>query len=129
MKHIVLCLLMVWMTPVSWGADLEKGLIAYTNGDYATALREWTPLAEQGYADAQHNLGVMYSNGNGVPQDFKTAVKWYTRAAEQGNAGAQLNLGAMYGNGQGVIRDDVYAHLWFNIASSLGNEVAKKTEI
>jgi len=41
---------------VSWSADLQKGLTAYQNGDYATALREWTPLAEQGDADAQFNL-------------------------------------------------------------------------
>jgi TPR repeat protein len=44
---------------VSWSADFQKGLTAYDSGDYATALREWTPLAEQGYADAQYNLGVM----------------------------------------------------------------------
>ena len=59
---------MVWITPVSWGADFDKGLIAAQNGDFATALREWTPLAEQGDASAQFNLGVMYRNGKGVPQ-------------------------------------------------------------
>ena len=42
---------------------------------------------------AQYNLGVMYENGQGVPQDYKTAVKWYRLAAEQGDAGAQFNLG------------------------------------
>ena len=46
---------------LSWGADFKKGLAAYDSGDYATALREWTPLAEQGHADAQFYLGVMYS--------------------------------------------------------------------
>ena len=44
---------------VSWSQDFQKGLAAYLNDDYATALREWTPLAEQGNADAQHNLGVI----------------------------------------------------------------------
>ena len=45
---------------------------------FATALREWTPLAEQGDAKSQYNLGVMYNKGKGVPQNYKTAVKWYT---------------------------------------------------
>ena len=66
---------------MSWGADLQKGLAAAQRGDFATALREWRPLAQQGNADAQHNLGVMYEKGPGVPQNYKTAVKWYILAA------------------------------------------------
>jgi len=88
-----------------WSADYQKGFAAAQSGDYATALREWTPLAEQGNADAQTLLGAMYDNGEGVPQDYKTAVKWYTLAAKQGNAFAQSNLGVMYANGQGVPQD------------------------
>jgi TPR repeat protein len=42
-----------------------------------------TPLAEQSRADAQYNLGIMYDNGHGVPENDKTSVKWYTKAAEQ----------------------------------------------
>ena len=57
---------------MSWSADFQKGVAAYNSGDYATALREWTPLAEQGDAIAQYNLGVSYDNGEGVPQDDKT---------------------------------------------------------
>ena len=83
---------------VSWSADFQKGLAAHQRGDFATALREWTPLAEQGDAPAQFNLGLMYDNGQGVPQDDKTAVKWYRLAAEQGVAVAQFNLGFMYDN-------------------------------
>jgi hypothetical protein len=90
---------------VSWSADFQKGLDAAQKGDFATALREWTPLAEQGNAGAQFNLGVMYDNGQGVPQDYKTAVKWYRLAADQGDARAQINLGLMYEKGQGVLQD------------------------
>ena len=106
----------------SWAADFDKGVAAYQSGDYATALREWTPLAEQGYAEAQYNLGLMYKAGQGVPQDYKTAVKWFSLAAEQGDAKAQYNLGYMYRNGQGVLQDNIYAHMWGNIASSNGSE-------
>ena len=107
---------------MSWSADFQKGLTAAERGDYATALRDLTPLAVQGNADAQFNLGVMYANGQGISQDYKTAVKWYRLAAEQGIADAQFNLGLMYGLGRGVIQDNVYAHLWGNIAASNGKE-------
>ncbi len=80
---------------VSWSADFDKGYDAYKKGDYKTALREWRPLAEQGYARAQYTLGLMYRKGLGVVQDYKTAVKWYTLAAEQGLARAQHNLGVL----------------------------------
>ena len=43
----------------SYSSDFDKGLTAYKNGDYATALKEWKPLAEQGDVDAQFNLGCM----------------------------------------------------------------------
>ena len=75
----------------SWGADYDKGLAAANSGDYATALREWTPLAEQGDADAQYNLGVMYRKGHGVPQDKVYAHIWYNIAATSGNKKAIKN--------------------------------------
>ena len=56
-------------------------------------------LAEQGHVDAQYSLGVMYENGEGVPENDAEAVKWWRFAAEQGNVGAQYNLGYMYENG------------------------------
>ena len=109
-------------TGASWGADYDKGVAAYDSGDFATALREWRPLAEKGDARAQYNLGLMYESGLGVPQDYKTAVKWYTLAAEQGDADAQFNLGWMYRKGLGVLQNYVYAHMWGNIAASNGSE-------
>ena len=83
----VFCLaaaLLMGGTGISWSADSQRGYEASKRGDYVTALREWTPLAEQGDASAQYNLGVMYGNGQGVPQDYKAALEWYTLAAEQG---------------------------------------------
>ena len=65
--------------------------------------------AEQGDADAQYNLGVMYATGEGVPQDEAEAVRWYRLAAEQGIATAQTNLGPMYDIGEGVPQDEAEA--------------------
>ena len=87
---------------VSKSADFQKGLAAAQSGDFATALREWKPLAKQGNADAQYTLGVMYFYGEGVPQDYKETEKWYRLAAAQGYATAQHYLGVMYKNGFGV---------------------------
>ena len=109
---------------VSLAQDFEKGMEAYQNGDYATALSIWLPLAEQGDAEAQNWLGVMYDYGDGVTQDDKEAANWFRKAAEQGNAGAQNNLGSRYILGKGVIQDIVLAHMWYDIAASNGNENA-----
>ena len=121
---VLLLSLLVW-NPV-FSADSKRGLDAYKKGDYATALREWKPLAEKGDASAQSNLGFMYDNGQGVPQDYKTAFKWYKLAAEQGVANAHYKLGQMYGFGRGVLKDNVFAYMWWNIAASQGNREAKK---
>ncbi len=74
-------------------ADFDDGLNAYSRGDYATALNEWLPLAEQGYAEAQYNLGLMYESGAGVAISDVEASNWYRLAAEQGYPAAQNNLG------------------------------------
>ena len=71
------------------------------------------PLGSRaGVRSAQFNLGVMYLNGRGVPQDDAEAVKWHRLAAEQGYASAQFNLGVMYLNGRGVPQDDAEAVKW-----------------
>ena len=115
---ILLTLVVLLFSPTEgWSQEFQVGLDAAERGDYATALREWTPLAEQGDAKAQYNLGVMYENGQGVPQDYKTAVKWFTLAAEQGYDFAQFNLGLMYNNGEGVLQDYATARKWFTLAA------------
>jgi TPR repeat protein len=101
--------------------DFGKGLSAATRGDYATALREWRPLAEQGDAKAQHNLGVMYSKGRGVPQDYAEALKWYRMAANQGRARAQYSLGQIFRTGLGVPKDYAEAVIWYRKAAEQGN--------
>jgi TPR repeat protein len=70
--------------------------------------------------NAQHNLGVMYRDGQGVQQDLKQAVAWYRKAAEQGDAQAQCNLGCMYSKGQGVQQDFKQAAAWYQKAAEQG---------
>jgi hypothetical protein len=86
------------------------------------ALREYYGVerADQGNAHAQLNLGLMYSRGNGVPQDYEEAVKWYKLAANQGYVGAQYHLGRVYYLGQGVDQDYKEAVKWYKLAANQG---------
>lgn len=112
--------------PVEFGSGsaiagpYEDAGAAYTRGDYATALRLMRPLADQGDARAQSNLGLMYAEGKGVPQDFAEAVRWYRKAADQGYARAQSNLGLKYDDGQGVPQDYAEAVKWYRKAADQG---------
>jgi hypothetical protein len=97
---------------------LEDAISAYQRGDYATALRLWYPLAEQGDADAQFRLGVMYESGQGVLRNEAEAINWYRKAAEQDDAVAQFNLGVMYA--KGVSPNHAEAALWYRCAADHG---------
>ena len=89
--------------PSPAAAGFDEGVAAHERGDYATALREFRPLAERGLAEAQANLGMMFEKGQGVPQSHAEAVKWYRRSANRGSVVAQNGLGYMYDKGQGVL--------------------------
>ena len=112
-------ILLVSLSAPAW-ADFEEGFAAFERGDYATAYREYLPLAEAGMPEAQSNLGLMYYNGQGVPQDYAVAVRWFRAAAEQGLADAQNNLGIMYGNGEGVPQDYAEAVRLYRLAAGQG---------
>ena len=66
-------------------------MTAAQNGNFATALKEWKPLAEQGLADAQYNLAVMYAFGKGVIHDDVYAHMWWNISASTGDDSAQEN--------------------------------------
>jgi len=73
---------------VVFGGDFEddwNATIAYERQDYKTAHRLWLPLAEQGDALAQYNLGLMYSNGQGVLQDYALAHMWWNICGSSGD--------------------------------------------
>lgn len=115
---------MLWGSGVASAADYDKGLKAYDSGDFNTALAQWMPLAEQGFAYAENNLGAMYYEGTGVTQNYETALKWYRLASEQGDAGSQNNLGFMYQSGEGVAPDNLQAYMWLSLGALNGDEEA-----
>ena len=82
---LVLPVLLIFLFDTPAFADFQKGLDAYDSGDYAAALKEWLPLAEQGDASVQYNLGQMYYKGLGVTQDYTRAHMWWNIAGSLGN--------------------------------------------
>ena len=86
---------------------------------------QWLPSSkskkcEPGYAGGQFNLGVLYNEGTGVPENDAKAVKWYRKAAEQGLIEAQYNLGVTYIKGAGVPQEFVKAYMWWSLAKAQG---------
>ena len=79
--------------------------------------------AEAGEPNAQFNLGVMYLEGKGVPQNYAEAANWFKKAGEQGEATAQFNLGIMHYKGLGMPKNYAEAINW--LRKSADNGVAK----
>ncbi|MGB8564260.1 MAG: hypothetical protein WCD83_12700 [Pseudolabrys sp.] len=89
LKHVVVAIILILGFAASATAgSLEDADAALKRRDYQTAVRLIRPLAEQGNANAQYNLGVLYDNGLGVPQDKVRAYMWFTLSASQGRDGA-----------------------------------------
>jgi len=101
----------------------DDGVVAYDQGQYATALKLWLPLAEQGHAAAQFNVAVLYEKGLGTAVDHAEAARWYLKAAAQGDPDAQYNVALFYETGVGVAKDVDQARNWY--AQVLANPRAK----
>jgi TPR repeat protein len=104
------------------GFNLNSGISAFEAKDFTTALRLLSPLAEEGIAEAQYRMGMMFQNGLGRVKNQELGFKWMSAAAEQGHGyaqhgpGAQMALGMMYENGQGVEKNEVEARRWYKLS-------------
>src|SRR6266436_4875191 len=126
LKRAIAAIVLVsaFAAPVAAGT-FEDAVDAHARGDHAKALRLIRPLANDGDATAQFNLGLMYMTGQGVQQDYSAAALWFRKAAEQGYAVAEFLLGNQYANGKGVPQDYSEAMIWFQRAAEQGHSVAK----
>jgi TPR repeat protein len=93
--------------------------------DLAQAMQQYRKAADRGDADAQNNIGQLYSNGSGVPRDYAQAMQWYRKAADQGNSRAQDNIGVLYAGGRGVAQDYAQAMEWYRKAADQGHANAQ----
>ena len=104
---------------------LEDAQAAYERKDFATAQRLWSPLAEQGVADAEFGLGRLFLFGNGVIQDGAQAISWLSRAAANGRTNVGWLLGQIYDGsldalGLNVVPDAAEAVRWYRVAAEGG---------
>ena len=86
-KAAIIALALCLSQPVTAG-PYEKGVVAYTQKNYADALKHWQPLAERGNASAQNLLGFMYAKGHGVTQNNVFAYMWFSLSASRGQRSA-----------------------------------------
>jgi TPR repeat protein len=86
--------------------------------DYAAAAAGFERLAEAGDARAQHNIALVYLEGQGVAQDYAKAMLWYRKSAEQGFAPSQVDIAIMYEEGEGVPVDLDQAIAWYAKAAA-----------
>lgn len=100
--------------------QFEQAMAAYNAGNYKQAFHLLQPLAQQGDAMAQNNLGLMYRDGQGVAKNDKQAVAWFQKAANHGDAAGQHNLGEMYEKGQGIAQNYQQALAWYQKAANQG---------
>ena len=116
----LLAVLLIMLAQPGEAQNLTFGMILHNKFQYEKALRHFVPLAEKGDPKAQFYLGLMYDNGQGLPQDFAKSFNWWLKAAEQGNAAAQYNLGVMYNKGQSVPQNCAKSVIWYRKAAEQG---------
>ncbi|NIR62174.1 MAG: sel1 repeat family protein, partial [Gammaproteobacteria bacterium] len=112
---IGLALLLAGLGALVW-SKLPEQLSLALRGD-PHVVEQVLPRAQAGDPAAQHDLGLRYAGGRGVPRDAEGAVKWYRAAAEQGYGPAQSGLGLAYYWGEGVEQDHLKAAEWLRRAA------------
>jgi TPR repeat protein len=118
MKRLLLaCALGLASIPTAW-AGWDEGAAAYARKDWATAIREFQPLAVNGHVGAMSMLGHLTLNGVGIAKNEAEGMRLITAAAEKGEARAQNTLGGAYFLGRGMPRDIDRALIWLSRAAA-----------
>ena len=115
LQLVLLCFALISSSALA--GPFEAGLSALDRAHYATAMRAWLKLANEGAAEAQNNVGHLYEQGFGVSQNYTEAMSWYRQAADQGLDEAQHNMGMLYYHGYGVAENQRAAAKWFKRAA------------
>lgn len=103
--------------------------VSYDRANYQTALKVWMDQANSGSAEAQNNVGEIYSKGLGIEPDYGMAFQWFKKAADQGFNRAKINLGFLYEEGLGVAKDPAKALNLYREASGIQDELLYSSEV
>jgi TPR repeat protein len=112
--------------PKRYVPTTKNDIVAYNPSAYNYAYNNFKTRAERGDPIAQNNLGKMYADGRGMPQNAEKSVEWFTKAALQGDTDAELNLGVACLYGHGTAKDREQACHWFKAAKRSGNQFANE---
>ncbi len=124
-KFVVALVLLPFLS-LTAHADFGTALQAYDDGEYQSAYREFRALADDGDADAQSILALMYLEGQAVDADMAQAIGWYARAAEQGQIDAQYALAIISIEGAGgAARNLNTAAQWMHESARRGHMYAQ----
>jgi Caspase domain/Sel1 repeat len=97
--------------------------VSYDRANYQTSLKVWLDQASAGDAEAQNNVGEIYSKGLGTAPDYSMALQWFQKSAAQGFNRAKINLGFLYEEGLGVEKDQAKALNLYREASGIQDEL------
>lgn len=106
-------------------AENNLGVMLASTGDYKKAAQWYKKAGLAGLSTAMYNLGVLYFNGQGVPQDYAAATQWFQASAKHRNPYAELQLGLMSYTGQGMPKDPVQEFSWYQKAAVQGLPAAE----
>jgi len=122
---ISIIFLMATLNAAVIASDLEDAVEAMRTGNFAEAYCIMRPLAENGDADAQYNIGWMYLNGYGLRVNDSLALNWWEKASAQGHTDANFSIGMLYSLGEGeVTKDTSKAIDYYLLAAKQGQEDA-----
>lgn len=127
MKRFLWSAVLCFYSTLCFGSDkdFERGMDAYTRGDYTSANKFWEKSAFAGNNMASVNIGVAYLKGQGVTQNHIEAMRWFKAAAIKGELHSKHLLGEMFLKGQGVSTNKLMARIWFGISLAQGNTLSK----
>ncbi len=114
---------LTWVVLILTGcaSPVNVGYEYYKQGNYQLAINSWLLEARGGNADAQHNMGVLFERGQGVPQSLDEAANWYVLAARQGRVNSMVALA----NTQMLLNYKESAISWYLLAARWNNQEAR----
>ena len=120
-----------WYTKAAENGNTDAQLVLgdryFVEQKYSTAAEWYRKAADKdnGNVRAQYQLGLMYSQGQGVERNYAEAADWYRKAADQRDAESQRRLAGMFEAGNGVEQSYAEAEKWYQKAADQGSKEAQ----
>lgn len=105
--------------------QLSAGRTAYENHNYVLAMEKLSPFSGWHDSRAETELGVIYFNGYGIPENDKLAFNFFEKSASSGFAHGEYLLGLMYDQGDSVPANSYKAVYWYQKAANQGDAEAE----